>query len=84
MMVSLWDVASSRTSASVGYGSGWVGRYYALGFSIMPALSYCINEQWFIGVAANVMVGHLNYSAAINNNIPGVTNRPDGNMQPRR
>ena len=54
------------------YDSGWVGRYYALnntllGLSIMPGLSYRINEQWSIGVAANVMIGYLNYSAAINN-----------------
>ena len=65
---------------------GWVGRYYAvnntlLGLSLMPGLSYRINEQWSIGVAANVMLGYLNYSAAINNNVLAITNRPDGNMQ---
>ncbi len=76
----------SNFGLAMQYDSGWVGRYYAvnntlLGLSVMPALSYRINEQWSIGVAANVMIGHLNYSAAINNNILAITNRPDGNMQ---
>jgi len=47
----------------------------------MPGLSYCINEQGSIGAAANVMIGHLNYSAAINNRDTILNpNAPDGNM----
>jgi long-chain fatty acid transport protein len=75
----------SNFGLGMSYDSGWAGRYYAqnntlLGFTLMPALGYRINEQWSIGVAANVMVGYLNYSAAINNNAIAITNRPDGDM----
>ena len=74
----------SNFGLSMSYDSGWVGRYYALnntllGISVMPGLSYRINEQWSIGVAANVMIGYLNYSAAINNR--AFVNVPDGEMK---
>jgi len=76
----------SNFGLAMSYDSGWVGRYYALnntllGLSIMPALSYRINEQLSIGVAANVMIGYLNYSAAINNRDTILNpNAPDGQM----
>ena len=70
------------------YDSGWVGRYYALentliGVSVTPGASYRLTEQWSIGAAANIMIGYLNYNAAINNNVLAVTNRPDGEIQAR-
>jgi len=75
----------SNFGLGMSYDSGWAGRYYTqnntlLGLSIMPALSYRINEQWSIGVAANVMVGYMNYSAAINTRTFGNPNAPDGQM----
>jgi len=76
----------SNFGLAMSYDSGWVGRYYALnntllGLSIMPALSYRINEQLSIGVAANIMIGYLNYSAAINNRDTILNpNAPDGQM----
>ena len=76
----------SNFGLGMSYDAGWVGRYYALnntllGLSVMPGLSYRMNEQWSIGVAANVMIGYLNYSAAINNRDTILNpNAPDGNM----
>jgi long-chain fatty acid transport protein len=72
----------SNFGLGMNYSSGWVGRYYALentliGVSIMPGLSYRINEFLSIGAAANVMYGYLNYSAAINN----LGAQPDGEMK---
>jgi long-chain fatty acid transport protein len=74
----------SNFGLGMSYNAGWVGRYYALentliGISMMPGLSYRINEKLSIGAAANVMIGYLNYSAAINNR--AFLNVPDGNMQ---
>jgi long-chain fatty acid transport protein len=74
----------SNFGLGMSYDSGWAGRYYAqnntmVGLTIMPGLSYRINEQWSIGVAANVMVGYMNYSAAVNNSGPLIS-RPDGQM----
>jgi long-chain fatty acid transport protein len=73
----------SNFGLGMSYDSGWVGRYYTLnntllGLSVMPALSYRIDEHLSIGVAANVMIGYLNYSAAINNR--PFANVPDGQM----
>jgi long-chain fatty acid transport protein len=74
----------SNFGLGMNYNSGWVGRYYALdntliGVTVMPGLSYRINDQWSIGIAANVMYGYLNYTAAINNR-PFV-GAPDGQVQ---
>lgn len=74
----------SNFGLGMNYNSGWVGRYYALdntliGVSIMPGVSYRINEKLSIGAAANVMYGYLNYSAAINNR--AFLDVPDGQMQ---
>ena len=77
----------SNFGLGMNYNSGWVGRYYALdntliGVSIMPGLSYRINEYLSIGAAANVMYGYLNYSAAINTRDTILNpNAPDGQMQ---
>lgn len=78
----------SNFGLAMNYDSGWVGRYYAVentlvGITVMPGASYRINEQWSIGAVANIMIGYLNYSAAVNNNFLGITNRPDGEVQMR-
>lgn len=46
------------------YGNGWVGRYYAqsatlLGFSLMPAASFKVNDWLSIGGGLNAMYGYL-------------------------
>lgn len=74
----------SNFGLGMSYNSGWVGRYYTqentlIGVSLMPGLSYRINEKLSIGAAANVMVGYLNYKTAINNRL--FQNVPDGQMQ---
>jgi len=77
----------SNFGLGMNYNSGWAGRYHALdntliGVSIMPGLSYRINEYLSIGAAANVMYGYLNYSAAINTRDTILNpNAPDGQMQ---
>ena len=74
----------SNFGLGLNYNSGWVGRYYALdntliGVSVMPGVSWRINDKWSIGAAANVMYGHLNYTAAVNNFL--FANVPDGQVQ---
>jgi long-chain fatty acid transport protein len=77
----------SNFGLGMSYNSGWVGRYYSLdntliGISLMPGLSYRINEKLSIGAAANIMIGYLNYSFATQNRI-FAANVPDGNMAVR-
>ena len=74
----------SNFGLGMNYNSGWVGRYYALdntliGVSVMPGISYRINEKLSIGAAANVMIGYLNHSAAVNNRL--FLNVPDGEVR---
>jgi len=74
----------SNFGLGMSYSTGWVGRYYSLdntliGISMMPGLSYRINEKVSIGAAANVMIGYLNYSAAVNNRF--FANVPDGDLR---
>lgn len=75
---------ASTFGLGMSYNSGWVGRYYALdntlvGISMLPGLSYRLNEKLSIGAAANVMIGYLNHSNAINNR--AFLNVPDGDMR---
>lgn len=54
------------------YNNHWVGRYYVqdvlmMGFSLVPALSYRINDCLSIGVGANVMYGIMKQRSAVNN-----------------
>ena len=75
---------ASTFGLGMSYNSGWVGRYYALdntlvGISMLPGLSYRLNEKLSIGAAANVMIGYLNHSNAINNR--ALLNVPDGDMR---
>lgn len=53
------------------YTGEWIGRYYAkestlVGASIMPAVSYRVNDWFSIGAALNVMVAQVKYVTAIN------------------
>jgi long-chain fatty acid transport protein len=65
------------------YDKNWVGRYYVqksalLGLSLMPSVSYQINEMFSVGAGMNVMYGYLNNEVAINNLAPGYG---DGQMK---
>lgn len=56
---------------STDYESNWVGRYYVLestliGATLMPSLSYRLNDCWSFGAGLNVMFGFLDKTMAIN------------------
>lgn len=58
------------------YDDDWVGRYYVqkstlLGMSLMPSLSYKINDWLSAGAGLNAMYGYLNTEVAVNNLEPG-------------
>jgi long-chain fatty acid transport protein len=65
------------------YSSDWAGRYYAkdavlMGFSLLPAAAYRVNDQLSLGVGLNVMIGYLYNTIGINNVDPGW---PDGQLK---
>ena len=54
------------------YNHDWVGRYYVQkalleGLSFVPAAAYQMNEQWSIGIGANIMYSFLKQRSAVRN-----------------
>jgi long-chain fatty acid transport protein len=54
------------------YGDNWVGRYYVqesalLGMSILPSVSFKVNDWLSIGAGLNAMFGLLDTDVAVNN-----------------
>jgi long-chain fatty acid transport protein len=75
--------AFSYFGGAIEYNLNWVGRYYLqgitmLGFSIMPAIAYQVNDWLSVGGGLNIMLGALRQKVGINNLIPGM---PDGKMR---
>jgi len=65
------------------YDNNWVGRYYVqkstlIGLSLMPSLSYQVNEWFSVGAGMNAMYGYLENEVAVNNLDPGYG---DGQMK---
>jgi long-chain fatty acid transport protein len=65
------------------YNLDWVGRYFLqgstiLGFSIMPAVAYRVNDWLSVGGGLNVMIGVLKSKVGVNNLRPDL---PDGRMK---
>jgi long-chain fatty acid transport protein len=64
------------------YDDNWVGRYYVqdgalLGMSLLPTVSYKVNDWLSVGAGMNAMFGYLKSQMAINNG-PGWM---DGQME---
>lgn len=73
----------SNFGLGLDYDDNWVGRYYVqeatlVGMSVMPSVSYRIDEQWSVGIGLNAMYGILDNKVAINNITDGW---PDGQMK---
>jgi len=74
-------IAAAGTFGSVlDYDPDWVGRYYGrqatlLGFSVLPSVSWRVDEHFSVGASLNAMYGVLGQKVALN----GVTT-PDGEM----
>jgi len=59
------------------YAPDWVGRYYVqksalIGVSLLPTVSYEVNEWLSVGAGLNAMYGYLDTEVAVNNLDPGI------------
>jgi long-chain fatty acid transport protein len=59
------------------YNDNWVGRYFVqkstlVGVSLMPSLSYKVNDWLSLGAGLNAMAGYLNTEVAVNNLDPRI------------
>jgi len=65
------------------YDDNWVGRYYIqkstlIGMTLMPAVSYRVNNWLYVGAGLNIMYGILDSQVAVNNIGEA---RPDGQLK---
>jgi long-chain fatty acid transport protein len=75
--------ALSYFGLAMEYDGGWVGRYYVqksalVGFTLMPAVSYRVNEYLSFGAGLNWMFGYFNQESRVRN---FVHNSPDGSFK---
>ena len=67
----------SNFGLGLDYHDNWVGRYYVqeatlIGLTVMPSVSYRVDEQLSLGLGLNAMYGILDSDVAINNITDGM------------
>jgi len=80
-----WNVgigAFSYFGLAAEYDQGWVGRYYVqksalIGLTLMPAVSYRVNEQLSFGAGFNWMFGYFEQENTIRN----IAQQTDGSFK---
>ncbi|NQD74987.1 transporter [Pseudomonas sp. CrR7] len=68
------------------YDDDWAGRYFTqeaavIGVSLQPTFAYQFTDDLSVGVGPRFMYAYYRTEMAINNNLLGVTDRPDGQLE---
>ncbi|MDZ3992139.1 OmpP1/FadL family transporter [Pseudomonas sp. Teo4] len=68
------------------YDDDWAGRYFTqeaavIGVSLQPTWAYRFTDELSVGVGPRIMVGYYRTEMAINNNLLGLADRPDGQLE---
>ena len=68
------------------YDDDWAGRYFTqeaaiIGVSLQPTWAYRFTDDLSIGIGPRIMVGYYRTEMAINNNLLGLADRPDGQLE---
>ncbi|MFJ4352842.1 OmpP1/FadL family transporter [Pseudomonas sp. NPDC089428] len=68
------------------YDDDWAGRYFTqeaaiIGVSFQPTLAYKFTDDLSIGIGPRIMLGYYRTEMAVNNNLLGVLDRPDGQLE---
>ncbi len=68
------------------YDDDWAGRYFnqeaaIIGVSFQPTLAYKFTDDLSIGIGPRIMVAYYRNEMAINNNLLGLLDRPDGQLE---
>ena len=68
------------------YDDDWTGRYFTqeaavIGVSLQPTFAYQFTDDLSVGVGPRFMYAYYRTEMAINNNLLGVTDRPDGQLE---
>jgi long-chain fatty acid transport protein len=70
---------------SIDYENAWSGRYFMqngelLGMTLLPSLSYRLDEQWSFGIGLRAMYAMFDTQVAVDNNPLGILDSPDGKL----
>jgi long-chain fatty acid transport protein len=68
------------------YDDDWAGRYFnqeaaIIGVSFQPTLAHKFADDLSIGIGPRIMYGYYRNETAINNNLLGLRNSPDGQLE---
>lgn len=71
---------------ALNYDDDWAGRYFTqeaavIGVSLQPTFAYQITDDLSVGIGPRFMYGYYRTELAINNNLLGITDRPDGQLE---
>lgn len=68
------------------YDDDWAGRYFTqeaaiIGVSFQPTLAYKFTDELSVGIGPRIMYGYYRTEMAIDNNLLGLRERPDGQLE---
>lgn len=68
------------------YDDDWAGRYFTqeaaiIGVSLQPTYAYKLTDDLSVGIGPRLMYAYYRTEAAINNNLLGLADRPDGQLE---
>lgn len=68
------------------YDDDWAGRYFTqeaaiIGVSFQPTLAYKFTDDLSVGIGPRIMYGYYRTEMAIDNNLLGLRDRPDGQLE---
>ncbi|MEK1905214.1 MAG: outer membrane protein transport protein [Pseudomonas sp.] len=68
------------------YDDDWAGRYFTqeaaiIGISFQPTIAHKFTDQLSVGMGPRIVYGYYRTEMAINNNLLGLANRPDGQLE---
>ncbi|MFR0693572.1 OmpP1/FadL family transporter [Enterobacterales bacterium AE_CKDN230030158-1A_HGKHYDSX7] len=68
------------------YDDDWAGRYFTqeaavIGVSLQPTLAHKFTDNLSIGIGPRIVYGYYRTEVAINNNLLGLRDRPDGQLE---
>ena len=68
------------------YDDDWAGRYFTqeaavIGISLQPTYAYKITDDLSVGIGPRFLYGYYRTEVAVNNNVLGLADRPDGQLE---
>ena len=68
------------------YDDDWAGRYFTqksavIGISLQPTIAHKFTDQLSVGVGPRIVYGYYRTEVAINNNLLGLRDNPDGQLE---